>query len=76
MVIFALGVIGDVLGAGKFFHDGSRSGAWHPRVMAYWLMSRKMAWRAASFITSGAAKSGKPWESDGVVLHGRRVIRG
>ncbi len=54
--------------------------------MAYWLMSSEMAWRAASLISSGAAKSGKPCffdffgggeigktlgEIDGVVLHGQ-----
>ncbi len=31
-----------------------------PHVMAYWLMSSRMAWQAASLISAGAAKSGKP----------------
>src|SRR5689334_6020365 len=37
-----------------------RSGGW-PQVMAYWLWSSMMAWQAASLISAGAAKSGKPW---------------
>src|SRR5690349_13891110 len=39
----------------------SRSGL-APQVIAYWLMSSEMACRAASLISGGAAKSGKPWE--------------
>src|SRR5690554_2748529 len=32
-----------------------------PHVMAYWLMSARIASQAASLMTSGAGKSGKPW---------------
>src|SRR5690554_1812452 len=32
-----------------------------PHVMAYWLMFARIASQAASLITSGAGKSGKPW---------------
>src|SRR5208282_1264325 len=31
-----------------------------PQVMAYWLTSAAMAWRAASLISAGAGKSGNP----------------
>src|ERR1700724_2622317 len=38
-------------------------------------MSSEMAWRAASLISSGAAKSGKPWERlTALCLRARRVI--
>src|SRR5215475_2255728 len=46
-----------------------------PQVMAYWLMSAEMAWRAASLISSGAAKSGKPCERlTALCFSARRVI--
>src|SRR5215813_6213025 len=46
-----------------------------PQVMAYWLMSSEMAWRAASFTSFGAEKSGKPWERfTALCLSARRVI--
>src|SRR5215475_1212897 len=32
-----------------------------PHVMAYWFTSARMAATAASLISAGAAKSGKPW---------------
>src|SRR4026207_497309 len=38
----------------------SRSG-FAPHVIAYWLTSAKSAAAAASLISSGAGKSGKPW---------------
>ena len=31
-----------------------------PQVIGYWLTSSAIAWRAASLISSGAGKSGKP----------------
>src|SRR5208283_1386443 len=38
-------------------------------------MSSAMAWRAASLISSGAAKSGKPWERlTALCCNARRVI--
>src|SRR5580704_11129200 len=38
-------------------------------------MSSEMAWRAASLISRGAAKSGKPWERlTALCLRARRVI--
>src|SRR2546430_365572 len=43
----------------NFSTMASRSG-FAPQVMAYWLMSSAMALRAASLISSGAAKSGNP----------------
>src|SRR5277367_89684 len=43
----------------NFSTMASRSG-FAPQVMAYWLMSSAMACRAASLISAGAAKSGKP----------------
>ena len=58
---FAFGIIADVLGQGEFVDDRVTRG-FAPQVMAYWLMSSEMAWRAASLISAGAEKSGKPWE--------------
>src|SRR5438067_5764883 len=46
-----------------------------PQVIAYWLMSSEIAWRAASFISAGAAKSGKPCERlTALCFIARRVI--
>jgi len=45
----------------NFSTIASRSG-FAPQVIAYWLMSSEMACRAASLISAGAAKSGKPCE--------------
>src|SRR6266699_5210825 len=45
----------------NFSTVAARSG-FAPQVMAYWLMSSAMALRAASLISSGAAKSGNPWD--------------
>src|SRR5260370_11335923 len=46
-----------------------------PQVMAYWLMSSAMALRAASLISSGAAKSGNPCDRlTAPCFKARRVI--
>src|SRR5215813_9457197 len=58
----------------NFSTMASRSGL-APQVMAYWLMSSEMAWRAASLISAGAGKSGKPCDRlTALCFMARRVI--
>src|SRR5712691_9421883 len=58
----------------NFSTIASRSG-FAPQVMAYWLMSSEIACRAASLISAGAAKSGKPCERlTALCFIARRVI--
>src|ERR1700732_3354497 len=58
----------------NFSTTASRNG-FAPQVMAYWLMSSEMALRAASLISSGAAKSGNPWDRlTAPCFKARRVI--
>src|SRR5688500_14597809 len=53
-------VSGSTPSAACFFARPSRR-FFDPHVIAYWLTSDRMARQAASFQSSGAGKSGKPW---------------
>ena len=58
-VICSCSATGTPCRAVKSFAMASRSGL-APQVTAYWLMSPRIAWHAASLIACGAGKSGKP----------------
>ena len=57
---FALGIDAHALRALRISGRWHRAVSFAPQVMAYWLMSSAMAWRAASLTSADAGKSGNP----------------
>ncbi len=47
--------------AARYLRASARRRLGAPHVIAYWLMSARIAAHAASLRSSGAGKSGKPW---------------